>query len=73
MNIKIKMVCYGVRKTERPFFEKLNEKYGYDLTLIEEYLTKDNIITVKGHQAVMVSVNCDWLWRKFIKNARIWD
>lgn len=67
MNIKIKMVCYGVRKTERPFFEKLNEKYGYDLTLIEEYLTKDNIATVKGHQAVMVRANCDCYEENLLK------
>ncbi len=42
------MVCYGVRKTEKLFFETLNKNYGYDLTLIEEYLTKDNIETAKG-------------------------
>ncbi|WP_368486697.1 NAD(P)-dependent oxidoreductase [Spiroplasma sp. DGKH1] len=60
MNLQnIKMVCYGVRKTERVFFENLNKDYGYQLTLIEEYLTKDNIDTVKGHNAVMVRANCD--------------
>ncbi|AGM25518.1 NAD(P)-dependent oxidoreductase [Spiroplasma chrysopicola] len=59
MSNKIKMVCYGVRKTERPLFEELNKNYGYELTLLEEYLTKDNIVTAKGHDAVMVRANCD--------------
>ncbi len=67
MSTKIKMVCYGVRKTERPFFEQLNEKYGYELTLIEEYLTKNNIATAKGHDAVMVRANCDCYEENLLK------
>lgn len=67
MTKKIKMVCYGVRKTEKIFFETLNKDYGYDLTLIEQYLTKDNIDTVKGHEAVMVRANCDCFEQNLLK------
>ncbi len=34
----IKLVCYGVRETEVPYFHKLNEEFGYDLTLVEKKL-----------------------------------
>ncbi|UZQ32386.1 MAG: hypothetical protein OHM56_12885 [Spiroplasma phoeniceum] len=37
------------------------------MTLIEEYLTKDNIATVKGHQAVMVRTNCDFYEENLLK------
>ena len=36
----MKLICYGVRKVEKPFFEKLN-KFGYDLTLVEELMNED--------------------------------
>ncbi|MGY3767063.1 2-hydroxyacid dehydrogenase [Vagococcus vulneris] len=52
-----KIACYGVRPNEKPFFEKLN-KYGYDLTLIEDLLTPENGDTFKGHDAVLLRGNC---------------
>ena len=27
----IKIVCFGVRETEVPYFHKLNEKFGYEI------------------------------------------
>lgn len=53
----LKIACYGVRPNEVPSFEKYN-KYGYDLVLIEELLTHDNIETAKGCDAVMLRGNC---------------
>ncbi|MBE4704373.1 2-hydroxyacid dehydrogenase [Spiroplasma platyhelix] len=54
----IKIVCYGVRDTEKEFFTSLNEKFGYELVLVEELLTHDNINTAQGAQAVMLRANC---------------
>ena len=46
----MKVLCYGVRDVEKPFFEKLNEKFGFELTLIPEYLnTKETAELAKGH------------------------
>lgn len=54
----IKMVCYGVRETEKEFFIALNKKYNYELTLINELLTHENIDTAKEADAVMLRANC---------------
>lgn len=53
----MKLICYGVRKVERPFFEKLNS-FNYDLTLIEELMNDENVELIKGHDAVMLRANC---------------
>ena len=53
----MKLICYGVRKVEKPFFEKLN-KFGYDLTLVEELMNDENVNLIEGHQAVMLRANC---------------
>lgn len=53
----LKIACYGVRPNEVRIFEE-NNKYNYDLTLIEELLTEDNIETAKGHNAVLLRGNC---------------
>ncbi|WFG96299.1 hypothetical protein M1771_09490 [Spiroplasma citri] len=78
MNIKIKMVCYDVRKTERPFFEKLNEKYGYDLHLIEEYLTKAHELGFKmayvpGYSPNAVSELAVAMGNDFLRNLFYMD
>ena len=52
----MKLICYGVRKVEKPFFEKLN-KFGYDLTLVEELMNDENVNLIEGHQAVMLRAN----------------
>ena len=48
----LKVVCYGVRPNEVPFFEKLN-KYNFELRLVEELLTHDNINTAEGMDAAV--------------------
>lgn len=53
----MKLICFGVRKVERAFFEKLN-RFGYELTLVEELLNDSNIELIKGHEAVMLRANC---------------
>lgn len=55
----MKVLCYGVRDVEKPFFEKLNEKFGFELTLIPEYLnTKETAKLAKGHEVVILRGNC---------------
>ncbi|KAA9243618.1 lactate dehydrogenase [Lactobacillus mulieris] len=53
----MKIVCYGVRPIEKPYFEKLN-KYNYDLKLVEEFLTHDNADEAEGCDAVLTRGNC---------------
>ncbi|KAA9240352.1 MULTISPECIES: NAD(P)-dependent oxidoreductase [Aerococcus] len=52
-----KVACYGVRSNEVDIFKQYN-KYNYDLTLIEDLLTEDNIETAKGYDAVLLRGNC---------------
>ncbi|TFU62641.1 lactate dehydrogenase [Jeotgalicoccus nanhaiensis] len=53
----MKIICYGVRPNEVEYFKHLN-KYNYDLTLIEDLLTDENIQTAQGHDAVLLRANC---------------
>lgn len=54
----MKLICFGVRKVEKEYFLKLNEKFGYELTLVEELLNDENIETIKDHEAIMLRANC---------------
>lgn len=54
----IKLVCFGVRETEVPYFEKLNEKFGYDIKLVTSGLTHGNVGEALGAEAIMVRGNC---------------
>ena len=38
----VKLVCYGVRETEVPFFEEINKKFGYDIKLVLSGLNDEN-------------------------------
>ncbi|ANZ59026.1 lactate dehydrogenase [Fructilactobacillus lindneri] len=49
-----KITIYSVRKVERPLFEKLN-KYDFDLNLVSERLTIDNVDKAEGSDAVLIS------------------
>ncbi|WP_394011855.1 2-hydroxyacid dehydrogenase [Anaerococcus cruorum] len=53
----LKIVAYGVRPNEVDFFHKLN-KYNYELKLVEELLTHDNIETAEGQDVVLLRGNC---------------
>ncbi|WP_461225886.1 NAD(P)-dependent oxidoreductase [Lacticaseibacillus suihuaensis] len=52
-----KIVAYGVRENEVPYFKQLN-KYNYELKLVPEFLTHDNVETAKGADGVMLRANC---------------
>lgn len=54
----IKLVCYGVRETEVPYFEKLNEKFGYNIKLVTLGLNHENVKEAIGAEAIMVRGNC---------------
>ena len=55
----MKVIFYGVRDVEKPIFEAVNKKFGYDMTLIPEYLT-DEATTRKaeGNDVVVLRGNC---------------
>lgn len=52
-----KIACYGVRSNEVDTFNKYN-KYNYELVLIEDLLTHENVETAKGCDAVLLRGNC---------------
>ncbi len=52
-----KLVCYGVRGVEIPFFHKLNT-FNYQLTLVEDFLNAETVGLAKGANAVMIRGNC---------------
>lgn len=54
----IKIVCFGVRDTEVPYFHKLNEEFGYELKLVTSGLTHENVEEALGAEAIMVRGNC---------------
>ncbi len=52
-----KIAVYGVRDNEVDYFKKLNQ-YQYELKLLPELLTHDNIDTAQGMDAVLLRANC---------------
>lgn len=54
----MKVLCYGVREVELPFFNTLNEKYGYTLKCIPEYLNDETVHLAKGFDCVLLRGNC---------------
>ncbi|USS90331.1 NAD(P)-dependent oxidoreductase [Fructilactobacillus carniphilus] len=55
-----KITVYNVREVETPLFEKLN-KDDYDLTLVAERMTLDNVDRAEGADAVLITAfdDCD--------------
>lgn len=55
----MKIIFYGVREVEKPIFEKVNEKFGYDMTLVPEYLVDEKTAELaKGNECVVLRGNC---------------
>lgn len=52
-----KLISYGCRPNEVPFFHQLN-KYHYELVLVEELLDAHNASKAKGCDAVLLRGNC---------------
>lgn len=53
-----KIICFGVRDYEKPTFEEMGKKYGYDLVLKPQFLNDDNVEDAFGYAIVMVRGNC---------------
>ena len=56
--MKEKIICFGAREYEKPYFEKLGKQYDYDLILRPEYLNNSNYELALGYKIVMVRGNC---------------
>ena len=53
-----KIICFGARDYEKPYFEKLGKQYGYELVLRPEYLNSNNYELALGYPIVMVRGGC---------------
>lgn len=55
----MKVLCYGVRYVEKEIFEAVNKKYGYEMTLVPNYVkTKEDVMLAKGFDCVILRGNC---------------
>ena len=54
----MKVLCYGVREVETPIFDKVNEKFQYDVTYVPHLLTTENVHEVAGFDALILRANC---------------
>ncbi|NYS49047.1 lactate dehydrogenase [Streptococcus danieliae] len=55
----MKVLCYGVRDVEIPIFEQVNQSFGFELTLVADYLNSpETAALAKGHEAVILRGNC---------------
>lgn len=55
----MKVLCYGVRDVEKPFFEKINEKFNFEIVCTEKYLNdKESAELAKGFDAIILRGNC---------------
>lgn len=56
----MRVLCYGVKKAEIKIFEKINEKYNYDITYLAEYLNTIALAKkAKGYNSIIVRANCN--------------
>lgn len=53
-----KIICFGVRDYEIPYFEQLGKQYGYELVLRPQFLNTENNKDALGYEIVMVRGNC---------------
>ena len=54
----MKVLVSSIREDEIEIFNKINEKYNYDLTFMTEQLTDDNLETAKGYDAISINAGC---------------
>jgi Lactate dehydrogenase and related dehydrogenases len=54
----MKILCYGVRAVEEPIFKSVNERFGYELTLVPHLLNSENVDEVAGFDALLLRANC---------------
>lgn len=53
----MKIICYGVRPIEEPYFHRLN-RYDFDLKLVSDFLSPENVAEAQGCDAVLVRGMC---------------
>lgn len=53
----MKVVCYGVRPTEVPYFEKISKKFDFEIQLVLAGLNHENVKAALGAEAIMVRGN----------------
>ena len=53
----IKVVCYGVRPTEVPYFDEISKKFDFELKLVLAPLDHENVKEACSAEAVMVRGN----------------
>lgn len=53
-----KIICFGCRDYEKPYFDRLGKQYGYELVLRPEYIGDDTWELAKGYEIVMVRGGC---------------
>ncbi len=69
----MKVICFGVRETEKQIFEKYNKNFNYDLDLRSESLSMDTIDLINGKDAIIcrASDKCNKEVIDAIKKANI--
>lgn len=66
----MKVLCYGVRDVERTIFEELNREYGFELSLVSDYLKDEaSAELARGHEAVLLRGNC-WATRAVLEKYK---
>ncbi|MGM9859064.1 MAG: NAD(P)-dependent oxidoreductase [Bacilli bacterium] len=53
-----KIICFGVRDYEIPYFKELGKKYNYELVLKPQYLNTENYKDALGYEIVIIRGNC---------------
>lgn len=53
----MKIVCYGVRPIEEPYFHRLNTE-NYELKLVADFMNDENVVEAQGMDAVLIRGNC---------------
>ncbi len=53
----MKIVCYGVRPIEEPYFHRLNQD-NYELKLVPDFMNDENVAEAQGMDAVLIRGNC---------------
>lgn len=63
--MKPRIVFFDTKLYDREYFEKINRKYNFDITYVDNHLTTETVSLTKGFNAICVFVN-DILDRKVI-------
>ena len=53
----MKLMVFGHREEETEIFEKFNKIYKYEITYNRDFLSMSNIESVKGYDAICITVS----------------